>query len=140
MRHVSGLRARLGLRALGTGQLDVLDLDACQLLAVAVTALVSALGLELDDTQLRSTLVAEDGGSDGHAADVVAIDDILTVDVEQWGQRHARAVLVGQPLDEQVLTLLDAVLLATGFDDCVHDHSEEDFAAVVAASALAVVE
>src|SRR5579863_5879877 len=103
---IFSLRGSLGLaRARCSGQLDVVDLDARQFLTVAVAALVTALRLELDDTELGATFVADDRCCDLHLGDFLAIDDLVAVYIEQRGQRHAIPVLCGQPLNEQVLTL-----------------------------------
>jgi hypothetical protein len=63
---------------------DAGDLQASQLLAVARSALVAALGLELEHAQLLAALVAEDGGLDLDAAEVAALEQgVLVAAVEQ---------------------------------------------------------
>jgi hypothetical protein len=86
---------------------------------VAGPALVTALGLELHDAQLRSPLVPDDPRRDRNAREAVAVDDLRAVHVEQGAELHRRPRGIGQALDEQRLPLLDAVLLAARSDDCV---------------------
>src|SRR5579875_801060 len=105
---------------LGLAERDGGDLDPGEILAVTGAALVSALGLELDHAQLGAALLGHHARRDGHAPDVTAVDDVRAVDVEQRLELHRGALVGGQPLDEQGLTLLHAVLLATCLDDCVH--------------------
>src|SRR4051812_9597156 len=97
------------------------DLDARQLLAVAGAALVSALGLELEDAQLRPALVRDDLGLDRGGRETVAFEDgVVAVAGEQERlERDRRAHVVGQALDEERLALDHAVLLTAGLDDCV---------------------
>src|SRR3954451_160664 len=96
------------------------DPDARELLAMAGAALVSALGLELEDAQLRAALVRDDLGLDAGGRETVALEDRITVAGEQQRlQRDRRADLVGQTLDQEGLALDDAVLLTAGLDDCV---------------------
>src|SRR5919198_2242628 len=93
--------------------------DAGELLAVARTALVAALGLELEHAQLRAAQVAEHLGLDDHAVQIAAELGIPVAGHEQRLEVDRRALVSGQALDEQGGALLDAVLLAAGLDDCV---------------------
>src|SRR5947209_14518807 len=68
---------------------NVGDLDAGQLLAVAGPALITALGLELDDAQLGAALLPDDPRRHAHAREVVdRVDDGRAVDIEQRLQLH----------------------------------------------------
>src|SRR5262249_40667824 len=85
---------------------DLRDPDARQLLAVAGATLVAALGLELEHAQLGPALVRDDLRGDSALELGVAV-----AGEQQRGQLHRGADVVGQPLHEQGLALLDAVLL-----------------------------
>src|SRR5881397_4016565 len=88
-------------------------------------ALVAALGLELHHAELRPALVAQDAGRDADARHRLAVNDLRPVHVQQRLELDALSVANRQTLDEQGLALLDAILLAAGFHDCVgHAHSE----------------
>src|SRR3954463_3958402 len=99
---------------------DLRDLDAGQLLAVPRAPLVAPLGLELEDAELLAADVLDDLGADAHAAPAVGVEDGVLGAVQNGLELHGGARRVGQALDEQRLTLLDAVLLAAGLDDRVH--------------------
>ena len=109
MRHL--LPPSWRLRGLPAGR--SCDLDPGQVLAVAGAALVAALGLELEDAQLGAALVGEDLRRDLDTGEALGVEDRIVGAVEQRLERHGRAFGRGQAFDEQVLTLLDAVLLAT---------------------------
>src|SRR3954466_9312007 len=106
-----GAEALLVCHLLRPSREDVGDLDARELLAVAVELLVAALRLELEDAELRAALVAEDLGGDRGRAEVLAELGVV-------GAHHQRLkvdggpFIGGQPLDEELVALLDAVLLA----------------------------
>src|SRR3954451_4539170 len=89
------------------------DAQPRQILAVSRAALVAALGLELDHAQLRPALVPHDLRGDGAAVDGVVVDGEQRLEVDR------AAGVAGQALDEQGLSLLDAVLLTAGLDDRV---------------------
>src|ERR1035441_6269984 len=93
---------------------------------MAIAALVPALRLELDDAQLGAALVGENTGRDGGVAKGVAVEHVVAVDDEQRRQFEGVSVGHGQALDQEGLALLDAVLLATGFDNRVHGQSDSD--------------
>src|SRR3954468_19861094 len=97
------------------------DPDARELLAMAGAALVSALGLELEDAQLRAALVRDDLGLHGGGREPVALEErgIAVAGEQERLQRDGRAHVVGQALDQERLALDDAVLLTAGLDDCV---------------------
>src|SRR3712207_2659387 len=105
--------------------LDAGDADPGQLLTVTRPALVPALGLELEDAELRAALVGDDLGAHGGRAEAVAVEQRVAVAGQQQRlQFDGGAHLVGQALDEQGLALAHAVLLAAGLDHCVgHAHS-----------------
>src|SRR3954453_13393716 len=97
---------------------DARDLQACELLPVPGGALVPALGLELEDAQLRPALVAEHGGLDPDAAEIGLREErAVAAGVEQRLEIDGGALVGGQALDEERGTLLDAVLLAARADD-----------------------
>src|ERR1700733_4960618 len=115
--------------------LHLRDLDPREALPMAGAALVAALGLELDDAELGAALVGDHPGRNRPARQPLAVDHIGAVDKQKRRQRNRLAVADGQPLDEQFLTLLDAVLLAAGLDYRVGAHSDD--AVLDADSALA---
>src|SRR3954470_3314017 len=99
---------------------DARDPDPRQLLTVTGAAAVAALGLELEHAQLRAALVADDLGLDGGGPEALGVEDGVSVTGHQERrQLDGRADVVGETLDQKGLTLLDAVLLAAGLDDCV---------------------
>src|SRR3954452_18429883 len=97
------------------------DPDARELLAMAGAALVSALGLELEDPKFRAALVRDDLGLHGGGREPVALEErgIAVAGEQERLQLDGRAHVVGQALDEERLALDDAVLLTAGLDDCV---------------------
>src|SRR3954453_17402739 len=104
---------------------DLRDSQAGELLAMARAALVAALGLELEDPELGPALVADDLGPHRRLCELGAVEHRIAVaGQQQRNEVDRRAGLIGQPLDEQGLTLLDAVLLAACLDDCVGHISE----------------
>src|SRR3954452_24104333 len=106
---------RLTLRDLGHP-------DARELLAVTGAAAVAALRLELVDAQLGAAQVLDDLGGHRDLAQLVA-EQGLVPGKEEGLEVELGAGVARQPLDEQGLALLDAVLLATGLDDRVHGFS-----------------
>ena len=80
---------------------DAGDLDPRQILAVAVAALVAALGLELHHPELRTALLREDPRLDLDLGQIRAVDDGRAVDVQQRLELDAGPVVVGQALDQQ---------------------------------------
>ena len=58
-----------------------------------------------------------DGRLNSDGGELVAVEHVVAVDVEERLEGDLRALLHGQPLDEQGLALLDAVLLAACLDD-----------------------
>src|SRR5215212_1540095 len=113
---------------------DLGDTQARQLLAMTRPAAIAALGLELEDPQLLPALVADDLRLYRRPGELRGVEHRLALSRQQ--QRHEvdrRARLVGQPLDEQGLALLDAVLLAACLDDCVgHFHQTHSSAGAFA--------
>src|SRR3954468_1141418 len=102
---------------------DLRDLDAGELLPVPGPALVAALGLELEHAQLLAAHVLDHLGADADPAQAVGVEHGVVGPEQDRLQLHGGAGLVGQALDEQGRTLLDAVLLAAGLDDRVHGWS-----------------
>src|SRR5919112_5832332 len=103
-------------------QLPLLDpghLEPRELLAMARGALVAALGLELEDAQLRPALVADDLGLDGDLAEVGAAQRLVAAGVDQRLEVDGGALVGGEALDEERGPLFDAVLLPAGPDDGV---------------------
>src|SRR3954454_17849279 len=108
------------LCAMSPSPADLGEHDPRQLLAVAGATLVAALGLELEHAQLRPAQVLHDLGRDVRPAQRVALEHGVAVAREQQRlELDGGADVFGQPLDEQGLALLDAVLLTAGLDDCV---------------------
>src|SRR5438128_4332511 len=99
---------------------DVRDLDLGEILAVPGAASVAALGLELEHAQLRAAHVREDLGGHLHRSQGLLIEDRLLGAQHQRFERDLAALLCSHTLDEQPLSLLDAVLLAAGSNDRVH--------------------
>src|SRR4051794_39201500 len=95
---------------------DLLHADARELLTVALAALVAALGLVLEDADLRATLVADDRRGDLGAAEALAELGVAVAGDEQWLELDRGALVALEALHEQGLPLGDAVLLAAGLD------------------------
>src|SRR5690348_11500053 len=96
------LEPRPFLCAMAASASDLGDADAGELLPVAGAPLVPALGLELEDAQLRPALVGHDLGRHGGLADRLGVELRLRAVARQQQRRQldARADVVGQPLDE----------------------------------------
>src|SRR3954464_11769661 len=101
---------------------DLGHADARELLAMAHLATVATLRLELVDPQLGAAQVLDDLGGHRDLAQLVA-EQGLVPGKEEGLEVELGAGVARQPLDEQGLALLDAVLLATGLDDRVHGFS-----------------
>src|SRR5579875_3748172 len=86
---------------------------------MTVAVLVAALGLELDDPQLRPALMGDDLRLHDGGGERLAVGERIAVDEQQRLQIHGCALVGRESLDEQGLTLLDAILLAARLDDCV---------------------
>src|SRR3954451_20762847 len=99
---------------------DLRDLDAGQVLPVPGRALVAPLGLELEDADLVALLVTQDLRADLDLLEAVGVEHGVIRAEQDRLELHGGALIGSQLLDEQVLTLLDAVLLASGFHDCIH--------------------
>src|SRR5579862_9155714 len=94
-----GLRGRRGdARARACPRADLRDLDAGQVLAVAGAPLVTALGLELEDTQLRTAHVADDRRRDLDLRQRGGVEHGLRLVAahEQRLERDARSLGFGQ--------------------------------------------
>src|SRR3954469_7422444 len=114
-RLLSGLLS--GPRLLGRS--DALDLDPRKLASVPLRLLVPHLGPELEHLDLRAAHVFDDRGRDG-ARELGAVGlHRLAAGHEHLG-REGAAGIQRLAVDEQRLTLLDAVLLAANFDHCIH--------------------
>src|SRR4051812_36270790 len=114
------LEPRPFLCAIAASASDVRDADAGELLPGAGAPLVPALGLELEHAQLRAALVADHLGLHRGLADGLRVElGVAVAGQQQRRQLDGRADVAGEPLDQQRLTRLDAVLLAAGLDDCV---------------------
>ena len=94
---------------------------------------IAPLGLELEHAQLLAAQVLDDLRVDLDLGQAVGVEDDVVGAEEDRLQRHRGAGVVGQPLDEQGLALLDAVLLATGLDDRVHVLSQSEVVSALAA-------
>src|SRR6266540_117372 len=117
------LRRRLRAASLGL-QLDPGHLDAGELLPVPRAPLRALLGLELQHPELGAALVADHLRLDLDSPQVIHLDLVTIAPVEQRLEGDLGALVRGQPLDEEGLPLLDAVLLAAGLDDRVgHEDS-----------------
>src|SRR3954454_15419980 len=101
--------------------LDAGDLDARELLAVALALLVAGLVLELLDVDLRAAEILQDLGGHGDLGQGVGVGgDLVTVD-----QQHRReldlAVLAGlDTVHRHDGADLDLLLSATGAHNCVN--------------------
>src|SRR5947209_6775875 len=116
------LRGRLSLLARGARLLrsaDRGDRDPRQLRAVAARLLETALWLVGEDTDLVAADVLEHLGGD-RAGKLRAVgDDAVAPGHEHLGGER-RAGIQGLAVDQELLALLDAVLLAANLDHCVH--------------------
>src|SRR3954471_18553815 len=81
--------------------------------------LVPALGLELEDPQLRTALVADDLRLDADLLEPVGVEDAVLGTEQDRLERDRVALGALELLDQQRLPGLDPVLLAAGLDDCV---------------------
>src|SRR3954463_3618713 len=98
---------------------------------MARALLVPALGLELEDPQLRAALVADDLRLDADLLQAGRVEDAVLGAEQDRPQRDVVALGAVQLLDQQRLTGLDPVLLAAGLDDCgCHVYSEVVLSAV----------
>src|SRR4051794_14784880 len=115
-------RSRLGLLARRPrllGRADRRDRDPRQLRAVPARLLETALRLEREHLQFLSAQMLEHLGRDG-ARQLGAIGDDGVAAGHQHLRRELLAGVERLAIDQQLLPLLDAVLLAANLDHCVH--------------------
>jgi hypothetical protein len=98
------------------------DLDQVVLLAVTPALPLVRLVLVGEAPDLLALGLADDLGGDRRALELSrAGEDGVAVDQQHRPQLHRLLGVDVEPLDLERLALLDAVLLAAGVDDCVHD-------------------
>src|SRR6476659_1123220 len=115
-------RGRLGLLARRPrllGRADRCDRDPRQLRAVPARLLEAALRLEREHLQLLSAQMLHHLGGDG-ALQLRAIGYDRVAAGHQHLRRERLAGVKRLAIDQELLPLLDAVLLATDLDHCVH--------------------
>ena len=105
-----------------TGEGDVRDAQPGQVGAGALLDAGARLGLVLEDDDLVAALLAQHLRRDAGAIDERASDrrGVAVGDEQDAIERDGVAGLDVQPIDLDLSAELDAVLLAAGFDDCVH--------------------
>src|SRR6266704_490763 len=103
-------------------QVDLLDLEPVQRLAVALGALLAGLVLVGVDADLPAAVLVHDRGGDECAGQVAGLRGhrALVVDPQQRCELDAGAIVAGEPLDVDDVADLDLVLLPAGADDGVH--------------------
>src|SRR5262245_11289033 len=98
------------------------DLDDGILLAMTPAAPLVGLRLVREAADLLALGLTDDLGGHRRALQLVGLRQHgVAVDDEDRPQLHGLLGVEVQPLDLEPLALLDAVLLAAGVDDCVHD-------------------
>src|SRR6185437_12099759 len=124
-----GRRLRLGLLRLGLAgrrplrlgrAADRLDRDPGQLRAMPTGLLVAALRLELEHLDLLAPQMLDDLHRDG-ALELRAVGDDVVAARHQDVGRERLAGGMRLPVDEELLALLDAVLLAADLDHRIHE-------------------
>ena len=105
---------------LTSARLDRADLEAGEVRAGAIAALVAALRLELQPVDLLSLLVAGHDRLDLHPAEVAAVEHgLVAVGEQQRLEVDLVALVRGHAVDEDRIALLDAVLLTADSHDRV---------------------
>ena len=89
---------------------------------MALRFLVMLAAAKLEDLQLVAAAVAEHGGLDERARDerCAQLDVVAVADQEHLVERYRGADIDRERLDAKLAAGLDAILLAAGFDHCVH--------------------
>src|SRR4051794_1897642 len=100
--------------------LDVRDLEHRLLGAVAGPALVAALRLELADADLLAALVAADNRLDLDLRKAVGVEHGVVRAEQQRLEGDLGPLVLSHAVDNELIALLDAVLLSTYSNDCVH--------------------
>src|SRR6187431_754320 len=101
--------------------LDSGDLDAREVLTVALALLVAGLVLELLDHDLGAALFAENLGGDGDLRELVGVGrDGVAVHEQHRGELDLVADLRGLTIEDDDSADLDLLLPATGAHNCVN--------------------
>ena len=103
---------------------DLGDLDPRQFLAVPCCPFVATLRLEFKDADLLAAQVLNDLRFDAELRECGRIKDRIVGAHHQWLEADRRPFVLGQAFDEKGLPLLDAVLLASGLNDRVHQFTQ----------------
>src|SRR6476659_8278121 len=101
---------------------DVVDAQLGVGLPMPLRFLETLAAAKLEDLHLVAAAVAEHGGLDERAGDErrAHLDALAVADEEHLVERYGRADIGGERLDAKLGARLDAILLAAGFDHCVH--------------------
>jgi hypothetical protein len=103
---------------------DGRNLDGCILLAVSPATLSTCLRLVHEANNLWTLSGSYDLSRNlGTSQRSLARHHIGAVNDEKWGERNARTHCFAQELNIEHLAGFDLVLLATGFNHCVHKAS-----------------
>src|SRR5689334_576971 len=110
------------LCAMGLALNDVVDADLGVVLPMALRFLVMLAAAHLEDLDLVAAAVPEDSGLDERAGDerCAQLDAVTVADEEHLVERDGRAHIRRERLDTKLGAGLDAILLAAGFDHCIH--------------------
>src|SRR3954469_22235005 len=101
---------------------DVVDADLGVRLPMALVLDVVLAAAKLEDLHLVAAAVAEDGRLDQRAGHErrADLDGVAAADEQHLVEGDVRADLGAERLEAELRAGLDAVLLAAGFDHCVH--------------------
>src|SRR5579872_4140517 len=102
---------------------DLVDLQLCVVVPVADGALVLLLALELEYDHFGAAVMAENGGRNLGAAQVRTGHQFVGIahQGEHTAQFDLRPNLVRKRIDPNFVSGGDAILLAAGFNHCVHN-------------------
>ena len=101
---------------------NLLNRQTSHILAMAILATAALTTLHLEDDQLRAAEMILDFCLDDCALDNrgTELSGVAIEDCQDFAEINCSTDFAGDAINLDVLTGLDFILLALGFDDCVH--------------------